>query len=338
MAIEVTDFVYQGNGAIITFSDNSVAAAQFQVVDGQLDIIGLNDEQKVALQAFNAGNISPFAKLLDERLRGDITSDEVDTKISNQTGPTITNSIQYFGPNSRILSARDAGIVDSAAVVTQLKLSNYWFTVSGPLIRKMETQFAGVVAESASIITDGTVFAWNDLGDVSALDEAGGGMRVTTGGTTDDEVLIQNGDSKGSTRPWGITGPTGVTMHIIYRSVVAPSDALICGGMWDGTPDNRVCLHFDDREHPYTRLQVYREGVAAADLPLAPPIPGLWIRAMFNITGEAVVFASELLENAIVLPAAPIGPLSILLRIITLEDAAKTVDVRHLYTIEYGEY
>jgi hypothetical protein len=76
MPLTVIDIVYQGGGAIIAFSDNSVGHAVWAVVDGLLTLTGLTAEQQAALADFRANNIDPTMATLDARIGA--TQEQID--------------------------------------------------------------------------------------------------------------------------------------------------------------------------------------------------------------------------------------------------------------------
>ena len=67
MSLRVTDLVYQGNGAVIAFSDGGAANMAFECVNGVITAIGLSNEQKVALAVYNLHAMDEATKLLDLR-------------------------------------------------------------------------------------------------------------------------------------------------------------------------------------------------------------------------------------------------------------------------------
>lgn len=62
--MKITDIVYHGNGATITFDDNSIAEGAYKYVGDELLIVGLNNAQKIALDVFISRNSTATSDLL----------------------------------------------------------------------------------------------------------------------------------------------------------------------------------------------------------------------------------------------------------------------------------
>lgn len=221
-----------------------------------------------------------------------------------------------------------------------VKFGNEWFVYDAHPSKRMEEDFIGVFDLTGipipCVISETPFYgAKTDAGTFTALNQLGGGMRITTGATSGNDNLMTAGDNSGTVYPWNVSRDLFFHAHFRFPNADDLTNTYLLAGLW-ADADNYICARFDPTGVVHANpnlLYVTRSGGSETRTSLGAPNNNWHEMWCLNTPGKTITVFDR---GATIIHTTnvPSSNLTHYCFLETQEDAAKHFDFGHLLVLQ----
>lgn len=280
---------------------------------------------------------TPGAELYASNVAGGIVDTPFDAR--QIVGRAVENDLIYFKrePIESITyytgTHRELWCLNRETHCIQVKKGTEWFAVRSDPAENIEDDFIGVFDLTAlgiaTIISDNAWYANKvGAGTFTANSGARSGMRITTGGTTNNANLFTNGDNSGSVYVWNQANQPHGNYKIRFPDAV--DNMKVLAVMYEDA-NNYFGIRYDTSVDANLHF-ITKDGVGAGneeDTSLGAPDSDFHEVYFKMPTDGSVRFYYEGLANLTHTTHIPTGDLTFYVYVETLENDAKIIDISH---------
>jgi len=221
-------------------------------------------------------------------------------------------------------------------IVYYIKSGDTWFKIDQLLGQKINDDFSSVFDISAlgiNCIISNYPYSVAKVGAGTILANVGSsvGMRITTGATLNNSVIIQDGDNTGIKRVWNVAQEPCLHLHYRFPGVADDDDVYFLGCFYEDA-DNYIGIRYDTAVDQNVRLVTRAD--AAETLTVLGGLDTNWYEMYACLTATSVKFSQDEANAIEHTTNIPDGNLAWRTELKTLTNAAKNYDVAHLIVVQ----